>query len=40
MRYGHTWFRGAYHFLKFDRDGKAQADFHDKVCSQVIKIAR
>ena len=27
-RYGQTWFRGAYHFLKFDRDGVAQADFY------------
>jgi GH25 family lysozyme M1 (1,4-beta-N-acetylmuramidase) len=27
-RYGDTWFRGAYHFLKFDRDGAAQADFY------------
>lgn len=26
-RYGQTWFRGAYHFLKFNRDGTAQADF-------------
>ena len=26
-RYGQTWFRGAYHFLKFNRDGAAQADF-------------
>ncbi|WP_029586865.1 glycoside hydrolase family 25 protein [Bradyrhizobium sp. URHD0069] len=26
-RYGTTWFRGAYHFLKFDHDGAAQADF-------------
>ncbi len=27
-RYGKTWFRGAYHFLKFNRDGAAQADFY------------
>jgi GH25 family lysozyme M1 (1,4-beta-N-acetylmuramidase) len=27
-RYGDTWFRGAYHFLKFDQDGEAQADFY------------
>jgi GH25 family lysozyme M1 (1,4-beta-N-acetylmuramidase) len=27
-RYGQTWFRGAYHFLKFDQDGAAQADFY------------
>jgi GH25 family lysozyme M1 (1,4-beta-N-acetylmuramidase) len=26
-RYGTTWFRGAYHFLKFNKDGAAQADF-------------
>lgn len=26
-RYGTTWFRGAYHFLTFDKDGAAQADF-------------
>ena len=26
-RYGSTWFRGAYHFLKFNKDGAAQADF-------------
>jgi GH25 family lysozyme M1 (1,4-beta-N-acetylmuramidase) len=29
-RYGQTWFRGAYHFLKFDKDGRAQADFYLK----------
>jgi len=27
-RYGTTWFRGAYHFLKFDRNGSDQADFY------------
>jgi GH25 family lysozyme M1 (1,4-beta-N-acetylmuramidase) len=27
-RYGTTWFRGAYHFLKFNTDGAAQADFY------------
>ena len=27
-RYGQTWFRGAYHFLKFNRDGVEQADFY------------
>ncbi|GAA4609343.1 GH25 family lysozyme M1 (1,4-beta-N-acetylmuramidase) [Actinoplanes octamycinicus] len=27
-RYGDTWLRGAYHFLKFDQDGAAQADFY------------
>lgn len=27
-RYGDTWFRGAYHFLKFALDGAAQADFY------------
>ena len=26
-RYGTTWFRGAYHFLKFGQSGKDQADF-------------
>jgi GH25 family lysozyme M1 (1,4-beta-N-acetylmuramidase) len=30
-RYGSTWFRGAYHFLKFNQDGAAQADFYLKV---------
>ena len=29
-RYGTTWFRGAYHFLKFNQDGAAQADFYLK----------
>ncbi len=29
-RYGTTWFRGAYHFLKFNKDGEAQADFYLK----------
>lgn len=27
-RYGKTWFRGAYHFLKFMKDGAAQADYY------------
>jgi GH25 family lysozyme M1 (1,4-beta-N-acetylmuramidase) len=27
-RYGQTWFRGAYHFLKFNLDGTAQANFY------------
>jgi GH25 family lysozyme M1 (1,4-beta-N-acetylmuramidase) len=27
-RYGQTWFRGAYHFLKFNCDGTAQANFY------------
>jgi lysozyme len=27
-RYGTTWFRGAYHFLKFNKDGAAQAEFY------------
>jgi GH25 family lysozyme M1 (1,4-beta-N-acetylmuramidase) len=27
-RYGTTWFRGAYHFLKFNQDGAKQADFY------------
>ena len=25
-RYGFTWFRGAYHYLRFNEDGRAQAD--------------
>lgn len=27
-RYGTDWFRGAYHFLKFNEDGAKQADFY------------
>lgn len=27
-RYGHDWFRGAYHFLKFNEDGAKQADYY------------
>jgi GH25 family lysozyme M1 (1,4-beta-N-acetylmuramidase) len=27
-RYGSTWFRGAYHYLKFNKDGGTQADFY------------
>lgn len=27
-RYGRTWFRGAYHFLKFNIDGAKQADYY------------
>jgi GH25 family lysozyme M1 (1,4-beta-N-acetylmuramidase) len=27
-RYGEMWFRGAYHFLVFGRDGAAQADYY------------
>lgn len=27
-RYGVSWFRGAYHFLRFGEDGAAQADFY------------
>jgi len=27
-RYGLNWFRGAYHFLKFNKDGATQADFY------------
>jgi GH25 family lysozyme M1 (1,4-beta-N-acetylmuramidase) len=34
-RYGQTWFRGAYHFLKFDKDGKAQADFYLKTINDA-----
>lgn len=26
-RYGSSWFRGAYHYLRIDQDGAAQADF-------------
>ncbi len=26
--YGDTWFRGCYHFLKFNQDGAAQADYY------------
>ena len=26
--YGNDWFRGAYHFLKFTQDGKAQAEYY------------
>lgn len=29
-RYGVDWFRGAYHFLKFNTDGTAQADYYLK----------
>ena len=28
--YGETWLRGCYHFLKFNQDGTAQADFYLK----------
>jgi GH25 family lysozyme M1 (1,4-beta-N-acetylmuramidase) len=34
-RYGTTWFRGAYHFLKFNQDGAAQADFYLKTIDQA-----
>lgn len=34
-RYGDTWFRGAYHFLNFFEDGKAQADFYLKVVERA-----
>lgn len=34
-RYGQTWFRGAYHFLKFNKDGKAQADFYLKTVTDA-----
>lgn len=27
-RYGRDWFRGAYHFLRFDQDGGRQAEFY------------
>ncbi len=27
-RYGDDWFRGCYHFLKFDQDGEQQADYY------------
>jgi GH25 family lysozyme M1 (1,4-beta-N-acetylmuramidase) len=34
-RYGTTWFRGAYHFLKFNKDGKDQADFYLKAIDEA-----
>jgi GH25 family lysozyme M1 (1,4-beta-N-acetylmuramidase) len=34
-RYGQTWFRGAYHFLKFNKDGRAQADFYLKTINDA-----
>jgi GH25 family lysozyme M1 (1,4-beta-N-acetylmuramidase) len=34
-RYGETWFRGAYHFLKFNQDGRAQADFYLKTVTDA-----
>ena len=34
-RYGQTWFRGAYHFLKFNKDGQAQADFYLKTINDA-----
>lgn len=34
-RYGIDWFRGAYHFLRFDQDGARQADHHLQVIKSV-----
>lgn len=34
-RYGVDWFRGCYHFLRFDQDGAAQADY----CLNLIESA-
>jgi GH25 family lysozyme M1 (1,4-beta-N-acetylmuramidase) len=34
-RYGADWFRGAYHFLKFNQDGAAQADFYLSVIERA-----
>ena len=34
-RYGTTWFRGAYHFLKFNKDGRDQADFYLKAIDEA-----
>lgn len=33
-RYGVDWFRGAYHFLKFNRPGRDQADFYLKAIEE------
>jgi GH25 family lysozyme M1 (1,4-beta-N-acetylmuramidase) len=34
-RYGDTWFRGAYHFVEFRKDGRAQADFFVKTVEKA-----
>lgn len=34
-RYGTTWFRGAYHFLKFNTSGRDQADFYLKTVDKA-----
>lgn len=34
-RYGDTWFRGCYHFLKFNQDGAAQADYYLKTVADA-----
>jgi hypothetical protein len=34
-RYGVDWFRGAYHFLKFNQSGAKQADFYVKTVESV-----
>lgn len=34
-RYGTTWFRGAYHFLKFNQSGADQADFYLKTVNDA-----
>jgi GH25 family lysozyme M1 (1,4-beta-N-acetylmuramidase) len=33
--YGQTWFRGAYHYLKFNADGAAQADYYLKAINDA-----
>jgi hypothetical protein len=34
-RCGNTWFRGAYHFLEFAKDGRAQADWYLSVVERA-----
>lgn len=34
-RYGKSWFRGAYHYLRFSTDGAKQADYYLKVIEQA-----
>lgn len=34
-RYGYDWFRGAYHFLKFNIDGRKQADLYLKTIERA-----
>lgn len=33
--YGQDWFRGTYHFLKFNQDGKTQAEFYLKAVDEA-----